>query len=130
MCGQCVVIPTQLRPVVLEVLGSAHQGAAAMKARAADAVYWPGLSSEIDAFKKNCLTCRTIQPSQVHNAEFEPRIPSTPFQSLVADYFDLGGFHYLVIADRLSGWPEVTQIKVSSSESGTGDYARHLGRCS
>ena len=28
----------------------------------------------------------------------------------MADYFDLAGKHYLVIADRLSGWPEVIQV--------------------
>ena len=28
----------------------------------------------------------------------------------MADYFDLSGKHYLVIADRLSGWPEVIQV--------------------
>ena len=32
----------------------------------------------------------------------------------------------MVIADRLSGWPEVTQIKVSSSESGTAGLCKAL----
>ena len=42
MCGNSVVIPKDLRPAILEVLGSAHQGVVAMKSRAKDAVYWPG----------------------------------------------------------------------------------------
>ena len=70
MCGKSVVIPKDLRPAILEVLGSAHQGVVAMKARAKDAVYWPGLGTDIEDFKKNCLTCRQIQPSQVHNTNF------------------------------------------------------------
>ena len=89
-----------------------------MKARAKDAVYWPGLSSDIEEFKKNCLTCRKIQPSQVHHPTFPPRIPSTPFESIVADYFDLAGKHYLVIADRLSGWPEVIQVSRGAGAAG------------
>ena len=52
MCGKRVVIPVELRHSILEVLGSAHQGVVAMKARASDAVYWPKLSSDIEDFKK------------------------------------------------------------------------------
>ena len=118
VCGKSIVIPKQLRPTILKVLGSAHQGVVAMKARARDAVYWPGLGSDIEEFKKNCLTCRQIQPSQVHNPVFPPRIPSIPFESIVADYFDLAGKHYLVIADRLSGWPEVLQVSKGAGAAG------------
>ena len=50
MCGKCVVIPVDLRHAILEVLGSAHQGVVAMKARASDAVYWPKLRSDIENF--------------------------------------------------------------------------------
>ena len=118
MAGSSVVIPYDLRSAVLEILGSAHQGVVAMKMRAGNTVYWPGIGSDIESYKKNCSVCRQIQPSQVHNTKFEPRIPITPFQSLVADYFDLGGSHYLVIADRLSGWPEIIQVKPGSKETG------------
>ena len=123
LCDKSVVIPRQLRSAILETLGSAHQGVAAMKARAKDAVYWPGMYSDIEEFKKNCLTCRNIQPSQVHNTSFPPRIPSMPFESLVADYFDLSGKRYLVIADRLSGWTEVILVMVLELQA----YVRHYG---
>ena len=127
MCGRSVVIPKDLRPAILEVLGSAHQGVVAMKTRARDAVYWPGMGTDVEDFKKNCLTCRQIQPSQVHNTNFSPRIPSMPFESIVADYFDLAGQHYLVIADRLSGWTEVTHV-VRNGASGSGTLCGALRR--
>ena len=119
MCGTSIVIPKDLNPAILEVLGFAHQGVVAMKAQAREAVYWPGLGTDIENFKKNCQTCRQIQPSQVHNTIFYPRIPSMPFESIVADYIDLAGQHYLVIADRLSGWTEVTHV-VRNKASGSG----------
>ena len=31
--------------------------------------------------------------------------PEFPFQPVVSDYFQEQGYHYLVIADRFSGWP-------------------------
>ena len=90
---------------------------------------WPGINSDIEAFKQNCLTCRKIQPSQVHHTSFVPRIPSMPFESIVADYFDLSGKHYLVTADRLSGWPEVVQAAPGEGAAGLctalrGQFAR------
>ena len=99
---QCVVIPSVLRQEVLDVLGSAHQGEAAMKQRAATAVYWPGLAQDISDYKKLCLVCAKLTPSQPHSPHIPPQIPTMPFESIVADYFDLYGHHYLVIGDRLS----------------------------
>ena len=32
----------------------------------------------------------------------------SPFQQIAADYFELKGHHYLVTADRLSGWLDIT----------------------
>ena len=55
--GPSVLIPSPLRPAVLEVLGSAHQGVVAMKMRAADMVYWPNISQDIEDYKKNCQVC-------------------------------------------------------------------------
>ena len=40
-------------------------------------------------------------------AKFESDIPTMPFESIAADYFDFGGRHYLGIVDRLSNWIEV-----------------------
>ena len=37
---------------------------------------------------------------------------------ICSDYFKLGGNCYLVIADRLSGWCEVVQVKAGGSMSG------------
>ena len=48
----------------------------------------------------------------------EPTLPTMPFECIAADYFHLGGYYYLVIADRLSGWIEIKQIKASSFTTG------------
>ena len=42
-----VVVPKELRKVVLEALHAAHQGVFAMQLRADKSVWWPGLSSDI-----------------------------------------------------------------------------------
>jgi len=45
--------------------------------------------------------------------------PSTPFQRVFADYFDFAGHHYLVIGDRLSGWPEIFSAPKGSGLAGS-----------
>ena len=44
------------------------------------------------------------QPSlqQVPCEQFDR--PTTPFECIAANYFDLNGLHYLVCANHLSGW--------------------------
>ena len=126
LCGKAIVIPKKLRSVVLDVLGSAHQGVQAMRDRATNAIFWPGLHEDITRFKKSCRTCQIISPSQPYNKQFEPDIPQMPFESIAADYFDFAGSHYLVVVDRLSNWVEVMRTPPASELSGAKGLLRLL----
>ena len=44
--------------------------------------------------------------------------PTTPFESISADFFDLAGVHYLVTVDRLSGWINIMWAAVGTSGAG------------
>ena len=44
-----VVIPSALRPVVLETLHSTHQGVTGMTLRAQSCVWWPGITGQAEA---------------------------------------------------------------------------------
>ena len=113
-----MIIPLPLRPRVLDVLHAAHQGVSSMMHRAAQCVFWPGISSDVQKRRASCATCNTIAPSnpQVPTEQSDP--PTTPFESIAADYFDLGGHHYLVTVDRLSGWIDVTRAAPGTAASG------------
>ena len=111
-----VVIPSTLRPLVLETLHSAHQGVTGMTLRAQASVWWPGITPQIRETRDKCRVCNECAPSQP-SAPPEPlKSPDYPFQQVASDYFQLGGHHYLVIVDRFSGWPTV-QFTGSSSGS-------------
>ena len=114
-----VVIPTDLRPEILRHLHSAHQGTTAMGHRAQSSVFWPGITADIAATRANCRCCERNAPSLPKLPPSEPHIPSTPFEAIAADYFDLEGHHYLVIADRLTGWTEVKLVRRNSVTSGS-----------
>ena len=123
-----VVVPSALQPRVLRNLHFAHQGVSSMTARAQVAIFWPGITADIQRTRDSCRECNRNAPSQAKSPPFMPRIPKTPFEMIVADYFTLHGKHYLIIGDRLSGWTEVLQIKTGGPSSGAKGLCNALRR--
>ena len=80
-------------------------------------VFWPGITED-KAKRGQCRPCIRNAPSQAKHPPVEPFIPTTPFEAVVADYFEYHGMHYLVIADRLSGWTETYRVKTGTKEAG------------
>ena len=99
-----VVVPTTLRQEVLQTLHSAHQGTTGMINRAEQAVFWPGMHTDIQQKRSSCRACMANAPSQPAGPPVKPPSPEYPFQLMVGDYFSKAGRDYLVIADRYSGW--------------------------
>ena len=106
--GERLIIPTSLRPSCLTALHAAHQGTSGMSARASTSIYWPGITSDIQATRNQCQTCNANAPSQPAMPSTTPIDPEYPFQHICADYFHHEGSAYLVLVDRYSGWPIVT----------------------
>ncbi|XP_069987692.1 uncharacterized protein [Penaeus vannamei] len=85
---------TTLRRRTLTHLHDSHRGVEATRRRA----------STVEA----CDSCQRLQPSQQQEPYLCDDQPSRPFESVSADFFQEAGNSFLVIADRLSGWPVVT----------------------
>ena len=118
-----VVIPPSLRGEVLSALHAAHQGVSMMTARAESSVFWPGMSADISATRRNCEHCHRMAPSQP-GAPPTPSIPVVyPFQAVCSDFFTHRGVHYLVTVDRYSNWPII-----SRSTGGAAGLINHLRR--
>lgn len=123
-----IVIPSSLRSRVLENLHSAHQGTCGMSLRAQDAVFWPGITCDVSATRDNCRTCHRNAPSQAKLPPSDVKIPQLPFQMIYADYFQLNGKYFLVVGDRLSGWPEIVSIRPGTTNSGSKGLCEALRR--
>ena len=41
-----------------------------------------------------------------------------PFEAVTSDYCQVSGYHYLIIVDRFSNWPEIIKVNPGSSTSG------------
>ena len=98
--GSRVIVPSEARRNVLAKLHSSHQGIVRTKQRAAQTVYWPGISNDIIQMIERC------EPCQVHR----PSLPQEPLRSdPLPDYI------------FQSGWVAVQQWRHSPS-------AREVGR--
>jgi len=102
--GARIVVPRKMRREVLKRLHS-HQGIERTLRRARQTVFWPGISSDIKSTVEACEPCRYFRPSQQKEPmECDPP-PTRVFQELAADFFKTHGKHFLVMADRFSGFP-------------------------
>ena len=120
-----VVVPPNLRKAVLDTLHAAHQGVSSMQMRAQRIVFWPGITRDIADRRSACQDCNRNAPTQAVLPAEPPSIPSCPFESIFADFFEFGGCHYLVAGDRLSGFSEVFHTPSGTSYAGS----RGLVRC-
>ena len=88
-----------------------------MNDRARHSVYLPGITTDIENMRKACVYCNRNAPSQSMMPPMPLASPDFPFQYIVADYFDVKGKTWLVIADRFSGWLSVSYFPREASSS-------------
>lgn len=127
--GRCVVrgsrtiIPSSLRATVLELAHEGHPGIVRMKQRCREAVWWPGIDGEIEAFVRDCVACtvsgKSARPTP---GPLQPApLPSGPWRKLALDFageFTAAPSHqrYLLVAmDYYSKWPEVAVCSSATS---------------
>ncbi|XP_065180051.1 uncharacterized protein K02A2.6-like [Sycon ciliatum] len=123
LLGHRIVVPRRLRQTTLEQLHASHQGQTRTLRRARQAVYWPQISNDVKNVVQTCRSCITLLPSQPSEPLLSDSGPSRPFEDAAADLFSLGGFEYLVLTDKFSGWPFVGRCGRSAT---TSDVTKHL----
>ena len=110
LCGTRLLIPRGLRRDVLRRLHAGHQGIERTKRRARQSVYWPGINQQVHETVTACSACRKYLPSQQKEPLLSDPEPSRVFETMSADFFSHAGKSWLVVADRLSGWPIAASI--------------------
>ena len=108
-----MVVPTKLRPEVLQTLHEAHPGVVRMKALVQGTVWWPGVDKDIEDKVKACARCQV-------NRKTPPPVPwEFPVQAwsrLHVDFADLfQGKLFIVMVDTHSKWLEVAVVSSCSS---------------
>jgi transposase InsO family protein len=113
--GERAVIPTSLQRQVLQLAHEGHPGIVRMKQRCREAVWWPAIDKDVEAYVRNCQACivsgKSVKPQP---APLKPvEWPSGPWRKIAIDIageFQSAPQHQrflLVAVDLYSKWPEV-----------------------
>ena len=118
--GSRVVIPSSLRPQVLQLLHLGHFGMQRMKQLARTAVYWPHIDADIVDLCHKCTTCAEHQSNPPKSANHPWMLPEKPWSRVHIDHaINFLGTNWLVLIDAYSKYPCIHPTTSTSSKSTT-----------
>ena len=116
--GVRVIVPRKLQERVLQEVHLSHPGIVRMKSLARSYVWWPKLDHDIEQLVKNCMDCQSVRHAPPV-APLHPWLwPTRPWQRIHVDF--AGPFRhkmFLIVVDAHSKWPEVIEMKSTTSSS-------------
>ncbi len=115
--GTRVIIPDKHRDRILTELHVSHPGICRMKALGRSHVWWPGVDGDIEKVAKSCGVCKEVKTS-TWTAPLHPWLwPETPWTRIHLDFAGpLNGRMYLLIVDSHSKWPEIWEMRSTTSQ--------------
>ncbi|XP_038064917.1 uncharacterized protein K02A2.6-like [Patiria miniata] len=113
--GNRIVIPAKMRQDMLLRIHECHQGISKSRFRAAQAVWWPGIGSDIAQYIEKCSFCQTKQSARRAEPLILTPLPERPWQRLACDLAEVSGRHYIVLVDYFSQWIEVHHFQTTTS---------------
>ncbi|XP_049523015.1 uncharacterized protein K02A2.6-like [Dermacentor silvarum] len=118
MLGTRVVVPAKLQGFVLDELHDGHPGIVRSKELARSYVWWPTLEADLELRIRSCASCQE-QRNAPTKAPLHPwSWPTSPWQRVHIDF--AGPFQntmLLVVVDAHSKWPEVFEMRSTTTES-------------
>ncbi|XP_046392169.1 uncharacterized protein LOC124160378 [Ischnura elegans] len=109
MHGHRVVIPKELRKEMLDRLHKGHLGIGKCRERARDAIWWPGISADIQNAVEKCEECPERCPQPVEPL-MPTAVPERPWMMVGMDIVTVRNQSFLVVVDYFSRYPEVARL--------------------
>ena len=113
--GQRIVVPPSMRPNMLLQIHESHLGIVKCKQRAREALFWPGMSQQIEDAVNDCELCNTYQSKQQKETLRPTKTPNLPWVEVASDIMEWEKTHYLVTVDYFSKFIEVDRLDDLSS---------------
>lgn len=95
--GNRLVIPTKLRTEFLELTHKAHQGVVSCKKLAQNAMFWPGISKDVEGFVLACKICQLYARSNQKEPLSPHQVPDYPWEKIGIDFKSLKAEYFIVV---------------------------------
>ena len=113
--GERIIVLLSMRKEMKQIIHSGHQGIEKCKARAREALYWPGMSAEIADIVSACSTCQEHRNYQQCEELLNHEVPREPWIKVGADLFTLKRKNYLLVVDYFSKFCKISLLADTSS---------------
>ena len=113
---------------MLELMHGTHLGIVKCKQGTREALYWPGMSVQIEEKVKDCSLCHNYAPTLPKEPLIPSPVPDLPWATAASDIFAFEGGHYLVLVDYFSKYIEVTKLKYLTSQETIEALKEHFSR--
>ena len=87
--------------------------------RAREHIYRPGINAHITEMVESFVECQMHSRNNISEPLKPHEVPVRPWQKVGTDLFSSDGKDYLAIVDYMSGYPELLQMKTTSSSAVT-----------
>ena len=111
-----IVIPSSMRLKVVDKIHDAHMGISKCRERAKQAVWWPGLSKQIQDMVENCQTGLKHKVNRLEPLCPTP-LPERPWQEVRIDFFLCHSLDYLIAVEYYSRFIEISAMNRSKRGS-------------
>ena len=126
--GMKIVVPPSMRPAMLALIHGTHLGIVKCKQRAREALYWPGMSAQIEDKVKDRTMCHNYAPAQQKQPLMPSPVSDLPWAMAASDIFAFEGHHYLVLVDYYYKYIEVTKLNELTSKDTIKALKEHFSR--
>jgi len=123
--GHRLIVPEKFRSRVLQTIHERHFGFDKMQLRAREAVFWPGITSDLLQTAQSCEVCQTFTRSQQRETVLLHEVPQEPWEKLGIDFFEFRSTTYLLIADYYSRFPMIRKLR-STITSATNEILKQV----
>lgn len=93
-----------------------HQGIFKCRQRVLNAVWWSGISRDIENLVKSCPVCQKTTPPP-RQLLLQSTLPDYPWERVATDLFELKGVTYLLLVDYYLRYIEVQKLTSTTSTS-------------
>ena len=115
--GYRIVIPPALREEMVNQIHKEHFEIEKCRSRSRQALFWPGMNTDIQHIVTNCNTCMSFQNANVKEPPINHEIPTLHWHIVGTVLFSLYGRDYVVVVDYYSRYPGVERLYDTQSSA-------------